>query len=400
MFIRLIIISAVLVQIRSQNADGKSLFDLDNVIGNLFPNLQSGAAGNPLANYPGAPTNYPINIGQTNNPQGNIWNNGNGNPGVNYPTNSQYYPGNGIQTRWPPRNPGNINNWNNPGSSAGLPSNGIQGRPQYPGSGSNWNGANSNYPPNEQTLPGGAQERPYPGQGYFGQNPNINYPGNNQMPNNNNVKLQKLNPNYPGARNNWNNGAVNPGINYLGNTQTYPANGIQGKNSAAPHTWNLNNQIQNLQMPGETELGLNNQNQINVPGNTFEGGFPNEGQAFGQQTPVFSRGPAEESPFNTGFRHEALQYPNQSGLTDESVSTDKVAILGNPVIISKITPPAEFKREPSVDQTQCVQDCPTSTRYNPLCGSDNITYFNREKFECAVKCGIDVMIVRKGPCDA
>ncbi|XP_045494922.1 GATA zinc finger domain-containing protein 14-like isoform X1 [Colias croceus] len=398
MLIRCIILCAVLVQIRSQNFGRKGFFDLDNVIGNLFPNLQPGAAGNPSANYPGAPTNYPINGGQTNNPQGNIWNNGNGNPGVNYPANSQYYPGNGIQTRWPPRNPGNLNNWNNPGSSAGLPSNGIQGRPQYPGSGSNWNGANSNYP-NVQTVPGNVQDRPYPGQGYVGQNPSVNFPGNNQYPNNNNNdKLQKLNPNYPGARNNWNNGAVNPGINYLGNTQTYPANGIQGPNSVASQPWNPNNRLQNLQT-GETGLGLqNNQNQINAPGNTFEG-FPNEGQAFGQQTPGFNRGPAQESPFNTGFRHEALQYPNQSGLTDDSASTDKVAILGHPVIISNITPPAEFKRGP-LDPTQCVQDCPTSTRYEPVCGSDNITYYNREKFECAVKCGVDVMIVRKGPCDA
>lgn len=39
--------------------------------------------------------------------------------------------------------------------------------------------------------------------------------------------FQKLNPNYPTARDNWNNGAVNPRVNYPGSPQPYPVNGIQ-----------------------------------------------------------------------------------------------------------------------------------------------------------------------------
>lgn len=39
-------------------------------------------------------------------------------------------------------------------------------------------------------------------------------------------------------------------------------------------------------------------------------------------------------------------------------------------------------------EKQCVQDCQSSTSYSPVCGSDNVTYFNEEKFLCAQKCGV------------
>lgn len=37
---------------------------------------------------------------------------------------------------------------------------------------------------------------------------------------------------------------------------------------------------------------------------------------------------------------------------------------------------------------QCVQDCPSTSEYNPVCGNNNITYFNKGKFDCARRCGI------------
>lgn len=39
-------------------------------------------------------------------------------------------------------------------------------------------------------------------------------------------------------------------------------------------------------------------------------------------------------------------------------------------------------------QKQCVQDCQSSTEYDPVCGTDNITYINPEKFVCARNCGV------------
>ncbi|KAH8380230.1 hypothetical protein KR009_009584 [Drosophila setifemur] len=42
---------------------------------------------------------------------------------------------------------------------------------------------------------------------------------------------------------------------------------------------------------------------------------------------------------------------------------------------------------PSPQYLDCLGKCPTTSEYNPVCGSDNINYQNNNKFECAVRCG-------------
>lgn len=37
---------------------------------------------------------------------------------------------------------------------------------------------------------------------------------------------------------------------------------------------------------------------------------------------------------------------------------------------------------------KCVQDCPSTSEYNPMCGTDNVTYINPGKFLCAQNCGV------------
>ena len=44
--------------------------------------------------------------------------------------------------------------------------------------------------------------------------------------------------------------------------------------------------------------------------------------------------------------------------------------------------------EVSATQKKCVQDCPTTSEYDPLCGTDNVTYINAGKFTCAQNCGV------------
>ncbi|KAH8235279.1 hypothetical protein KR032_011977, partial [Drosophila birchii] len=36
----------------------------------------------------------------------------------------------------------------------------------------------------------------------------------------------------------------------------------------------------------------------------------------------------------------------------------------------------------------CLQTCPATSEYNPICGSDNNNYYNLNKFNCAVTCGL------------
>lgn len=35
----------------------------------------------------------------------------------------------------------------------------------------------------------------------------------------------------------------------------------------------------------------------------------------------------------------------------------------------------------------CLQSCPSTMEYNPICGSDNINYHNNGRLTCAQRCG-------------
>ncbi|XP_034482340.1 uncharacterized protein LOC117787829 [Drosophila innubila] len=46
----------------------------------------------------------------------------------------------------------------------------------------------------------------------------------------------------------------------------------------------------------------------------------------------------------------------------------------------------------------CIQSCPATSEYNPICGSDNVNYFNEGRFNCAVGCGQNVRRLHLGIC--
>ncbi|XP_013173268.1 PREDICTED: uncharacterized protein LOC106121974 [Papilio xuthus] len=52
----------------------------------------------------------------------------------------------------------------------------------------------------------------------------------------------------------------------------------------------------------------------------------------------------------------------------------------------------------SDSQRRCIASCPTTPEYNPVCGTNNVTYQNIGKLECAKYCGIDVELKRLSPC--
>ncbi|XP_055912005.1 uncharacterized protein LOC129946022 [Eupeodes corollae] len=53
---------------------------------------------------------------------------------------------------------------------------------------------------------------------------------------------------------------------------------------------------------------------------------------------------------------------------------------------------------PSSAYYDCVSRCPTTSEYNPICGSDSVNYHNMGKLNCAASCGTDVTMVRAGTC--
>lgn len=36
----------------------------------------------------------------------------------------------------------------------------------------------------------------------------------------------------------------------------------------------------------------------------------------------------------------------------------------------------------------CFRNCPSTTQYNPVCGSNSVTYDNMGRLNCAVRCGL------------
>uniref|UniRef100_A0A1I8ND39 Uncharacterized protein n=1 Tax=Musca domestica TaxID=7370 RepID=A0A1I8ND39_MUSDO len=53
---------------------------------------------------------------------------------------------------------------------------------------------------------------------------------------------------------------------------------------------------------------------------------------------------------------------------------------------------------PSPEFLACIQRCPTTSEYNPICASNRQMYGNEQKFNCARRCGANIQIVRRGSC--
>ncbi|KAF7278122.1 uncharacterized protein LOC143190390 [Rhynchophorus ferrugineus] len=73
------------------------------------------------------------------------------------------------------------------------------------------------------------------------------------------------------------------------------------------------------------------------------------------------------------------------------------------IAVFHITSAQETQPPQTVDVTSatfrsCFRSCPTINNYNPVCGSDGVTYDNIQKLQCAQRCGQNVQSVRIGSC--
>lgn len=127
--------------------------------------------------------------------------------------------------------------------------------------------------------------------------------------------------------------------------------GSQGSQGGIPQTG-----FQGSQQPGFPGQGF----QSGGGGQQQTGGRPQTGFQGGQQT-GFQSGGQQQTGFQSGGQQRLTQ---QTGPTTE-----------NPT------------------EAACIRRCESTSQYNPVCGTDNITYSNPNRLTCAQECSRSKLIV-------
>ncbi|KQS43011.1 uncharacterized protein LOC26526910 [Drosophila erecta] len=106
----------------------------------------------------------------------------------------------------------------------------------------------------------------------------------------------------------------------------------------------------------------------------------------GQEPLIFETSP---NPWNIGAATTSIPL---------SPTSSNFVLVNNVRIPGGLTPfvPAPA---PTQEFLKCYGSCPTTSQYNPICGSNMQLYMNEEKFNCARICGADIQIVRRGSCE-
>ncbi|KAJ8730770.1 hypothetical protein PYW08_002183 [Mythimna loreyi] len=392
-----------------------------------FPNFGSGRVGNPTSNYPtnsffpfgnqnnflqrpqqgsgmgypnqgnllNRPQDYPQQQGYPNQ-QGYPYQGDSMNPNPNYQ--QPQYPNQNIQNRPVQGGYPNLNAYPYQGDSNTRYPNYQRPYLNRPDDGSIMYPDNINGPYQNGVMP--------PNQGGPGQS--FQFPQDNQYPQGNYQGNPNISPN-----------GVNPNfrpddLGNLPNTNLhFPDGPYQYQpNQYYPQTNSPNQNIRPVQgQPGSYPNYLSNNNNpnnnIQFPMNSPGGVNPSAIQYPNQAIPSpvgsgidFSGPSANPGNFNNVHQNQP-PLPNNQG--NNPSDNDTTAILGKPVIVPPTnTPPGQAGLDNSATdaatQKKCVQDCPSTSEYAPVCGTDNVTYVNPGKFDCAQKCGVAVHLQKVGRC--
>ncbi|KAI5636271.1 hypothetical protein NE865_11035 [Phthorimaea operculella] len=107
------------------------------------------------------------------------------------------------------------------------------------------------------------------------------------------------------------------------------------------------------------------------------------------------------SEYNPVCGSDGVTYTNPGRLTCAKDCGANVVLLSKgacrptppstEITIIRTTPPDALTRA-------CISRCPTTGEYNPVCGTDLVTYNNPGRLYCAQSCGSEVQVLRRGPC--
>ncbi|XP_063538208.1 putative uncharacterized protein DDB_G0279653 [Cydia strobilella] len=202
---------------------------------------------------------------------------------------------------------------------------------------------------------------------------------------------------------------------HLQSTPLYPQGGFSQNNFGNNQSqYSSPIQFPNQQINQEINQYPSQSNSQNFNGNNF-----GQNQNFNAgtlddiplQNGISQSGPGNWNPgnqFQTQNQGNQNQFQNQNGnqmsfQNQNPQGLDEynpVAILGKPVALTTSVPDSIVFQDgcDTPTQRQCVQDCQSSTEYKPVCGSNNVTYFNPGRFICARNCGVNVFVQRDGRC--
>ncbi|XP_063362792.1 mucin-2-like [Cydia amplana] len=83
---------------------------------------------------------------------------------------------------------------------------------------------------------------------------------------------------------------------------------------------------------------------------------------------------------------------------NNQVPTTRAPQPTRPVTTSTTTVRPTTTDRSLLDLVICIRACPTTSEYNPVCGTNNVTYNNPGALQCARNCGINVGVARQAPC--